>query len=214
MNIRHIMLSMINTKGTRIRKSVPIPAPAPSQAQSVSSIHVTISAEITRQLRELKAQLNREMVEDLNAMQANIMSKLGPMIEEKVAAEVDRRMRAMSSEVDKKVAGAVEVVAAANNRQLVVARESTRELVRAASMEICDDVYERVIGEINEKVVPKVDNMMQWVNYKTRDEDVTVDLYRRAVEHQSTADRRAITDGKNDKRIITPHVRTFFGDED
>ncbi len=172
-----------------------------------------IRAEVNRQLRELKVQLNKEIVEDLRDMQADLMKTITPIITSTVEQQVRAALATMHVEVDKKVAKATSEVTAANNKQLAVSHQSTRELVRAASTEICDDVYRQVINEINEKVVPKVDNMMQWVNYKTRDEDETVDSYRRAVERQANPELRMLTDGKHDGRIISPYVRTFFGDD-
>jgi hypothetical protein len=209
-----------NVRSSRVRKPplerIDVHVLTPPVPQNTSK-HVSfdsVSIEVTKQLRELKQQLNKEFIEDLKAMQADILGK----IDDRVRAEVDKQVRiamaAIGPEIDRRVSKATESVVAANNKQMVVARESTRELVAVASQEIFDDVYDRVITEINEKVVPKVDNMMQWVNYKTRDETETIDSYRRAVEHQITGDRRLLTDGKNDSRIITPHVRTFFGDSD
>ncbi len=164
-----------------------------------------ISLEITRQLRELKTQLNREIVEDLHALEKDIMAKVGPMIDEKVKAELDKRAHRISQDVDKKID-------AATNKQLAVVNQSNRELADAVG----DDVYNRVLDEINEKVVPKVDNMVRWVNYKTQDTDILVHNYRCAVEKQNRSDPsiRLLTDGQKDDRIITQHVRTFFGDSD
>ncbi len=164
-----------------------------------------ISLEITRQLREMKTQLNREIVEDLHALQKDIMAKVGPMIVEQVNKELDKRTHSMSRDVDKKID-------AATNKQLAVVNQSTRELADTVGSE----VYNKVLGEINEKVVPKVDNMVRWVNYKTQDTDILVHNYRCAVEKQNRSDPsiRLLTDGQKDDRIITPHVRTFFGDSD
>ncbi len=212
---------MINAKGTRVRKipstQQPSPAPQPLAGGNSSTDNMTsstfIRAEVNRQLRELKVQLNKEIVEDLRDMQADLMKTITPIITSTVEQQVRAALATMHVEVDKKVAKATSEVTEANNKQLAVSHQSTRELVRAASTEICDDVYRQVINEINEKVVPKVDNMMQWVNYKTRDEDETVDSYRRAVERQANPELRMLTDGKHDGRIISPYVRTFFGDD-
>jgi hypothetical protein len=77
-------------------------------------------------------------------------------------------------------------------------------------------VYAQVITEINERVVPQVDSMMQMMRYKMEDGTEVIDSYRRAVEYQSRAadGTLAITDGTIDKRVISPHVRMFFGGPD
>ncbi len=219
---------MINAKSTRVRK-VPqtssvhgahpaVPGTArivPAQAVPAESTSLTpaTKAEITRQLREMKTQLNKEIIEDLRDMQAELIKKITPIITATVEQQVRVALSTVHIEVDKKVTKAMNDVTAHNNKQLAVSNQSTRELMRAASTEICDDVYRQVINEINEKVVPKVDNMMQWVNYKTRDEDETIDSYRRAVERQANPELRMLTDGKHDGRIISPYVRTFFGED-
>ena len=94
-------------------------------------------------------------------------------------------------------------------------------LVTAISNQITEkigqEVYQQIIGEINEKIVPQVNNMVEWVNYNTQDGGEVVDSYRRAAELQANKidpNIRLITDGSKDKRIISEHVRTFFGGPD
>src|SRR6185312_6764485 len=120
------------------------------------------------------------------------------------------------SNVEKKIVHHIDrannQIVVANNQQLAVANEKTREMIIAVGQQVCDTVYERVITEINTEVVPKVNNMVQWVNYNMQDGGEVVDSYRRAVEHQHRPDSKIklLTDGKKDKRIITEHIRTFF----
>lgn len=77
-------------------------------------------------------------------------------------------------------------------------------------------VYDQVVADINETIVPQVNNMVEWVNHNMQDGNETVDRFRRAVESQHRLDPRImlLTDGKRDDRIISPHVRTFFSNDD
>jgi hypothetical protein len=183
-----------------------------------STTYDHINAEVTKQLREMKQQLNKEIVEDLQAMRSGIREDITRQITDMIQREVSAQMQqatAPGGVIDKKINKHSDAIIEVNNRQLVAARESTKELVQHIGQGICNTVYGQVIGELNEKIIPKVNNMVQWVNFKLEDGHEVVDLYRRAVEYQAnSADLRLITDGKKDERIISEHVRTFFGEDD
>ena len=118
--------------------------------------------------------------------------------------------------IDEKINKKVSEATVANESQLVVANEKNREMMEVVGQQVCDAVYDQVINEINENIVPKVNNMVQWVNYSMQDGGEVVDSYRRTVEKTLCSDPnvKLITDGKNDKRIISEHVRLFFDDDD
>jgi hypothetical protein len=80
---------------------------------------------------------------------------------------------------------------------------------------VSGDVYNKVISELNTTIVPRLNSALQWVSYNMQDVDSIVDTYRREVETVSSGIDPAqllLTTGATDKRIITPHVRTFFED--
>lgn len=184
-------------------------------------LEATIDAIVTIRLREAKVQINREIVEDLGVLEGVIMKK--------ISAEIDRRIKVairdavndiekevvdnINQSIDKKINNQIVV---ANNNQLAIVKKNTKELVLAVGQQVQNTVYNRVLGEINEKIVPQVNNMVQWVNYNMQDGGEVIDSYRRAVEHQNRLDPtiNLLTDGKDDKRVISPHVRTFFGEDD
>lgn len=82
-----------------------------------------------------------------------------------------------------------------------------------ALMKLSDDVTNaatiKVMGEINTKVLPKINNIVQWVGHQLQDGNEMVNEYRRDI---TRADIMYLTDGKIDRTMITPHVRTMFAD--
>lgn len=198
-----------------------------------ANLRAWISAEITMQLRELKEQINKEVVEDLKILQKTIADEVTRevigQVTTRMNGDIDRKVKSATtrlvdsarteiiSNVEKKIAHIDRTnnqIVVANNQQLAAANEKTREMIIAVGQQVCDTVYERVITEINTEVVPKVNNMVQWVNYNMQDGGEVVDSYRRAVENQHRPDPKIklLTDGHRDKRIITEHIRTFFSD--
>ncbi len=184
-----------------------------------------ISAEITAQLKELKEQLNKEMLEDMNKIKKSILSEVAAIMEQKmeqkIKAETHKNVTLACEGVTKSVNKRLDQI---NNQMIVVSqdqanssREQTREIVLSMGQQVCDTVYSNVIAEINKELVPKINNMAQWVNYNLQDGNEVVDSYRRAVEYRSSKldpNLKLLTDGGKDKRVISPHVRTFFADDD
>ncbi len=79
---------------------------------------------------------------------------------------------------------------------------------------IGEQVYTQIITEINRDVVPKVNQLMQWVNYNMQDGGEIVTDYRRAVEHQTNDGTMLLTDHAEagDDRLIAPNIRLFFSE--
>jgi hypothetical protein len=92
---------------------------------------------------------------------------------------------------------------------------NSKALINKAVQMACDVVYDQVIGDINEKIVPQLDKAMNWVSYSIEDGSETTDKFRRKVDAVYANDgSRALTDGKKDERNITEHMRLFFADND
>lgn len=149
---------------------------------------------------------------------------ISPELAQFISAEIARQLQVIrdkdsndiSREIDKRFSENNNQLVVANNNQLNQMKEATREIVLAVGNQIEASVYEKVVGEINENIVPQVNNMVEYVNYKLQDGGEVVDGYRRAVEHQANKidpNVRLLTYGKTDKRIISDHIRTFFEDE-
>jgi hypothetical protein len=101
----------------------------------------------------------------------------------------------------------------AMNNQLVVINDQQTIIkdIAATQQQITDQVYKKVTAELNATLAPKISNMVEWVGQKTLDGDDVVDQYRRAWEHKYNSNARMITNtDKQDKRIISENVRTFF----
>lgn len=177
-----------------------------------------LSAEITKQLLELKEQIINELTDDIISMQqqitTNILSKLTIDIDRKIKGETSEIKKEMRDNVDKQIDKVNNQIVTSNDKQLTLVKQNTREIVLAVGAQVQSAVYSKIIGEINEKIVPQVNNMVQWVNYNMQDGGEVLDKYRRAVEHQSTGSTFAITGNGDNGKIITPHVRMFFSDSD
>ena len=189
-----------------------------------------IQGEITSQLKELKQQLNRELIEDLDVIRVRITDdvthdvvlRLQGEIERKSKIAVSRVAEDLRKEVDATVAARMDKVnnqlALTNDRQLAIVKQNTKELVNAVGQQVTNQVYSKVIGEINTKIVPRVNSMVEYVNYQMQDGGEVVTDYRRAVEAQANKHlqpgTKLLTDGKHDKQIISEHVRMFFSEED
>ncbi len=183
-----------------------------------------ISEEITRQLIELKAQLNKEILEDLKVLQQQITHDVINAIESNLMVNVNGGMKRMNRDIQAvkaTVSHVNEVVcelktnppAAQNNQLAVMGRKETKNLVLAVVQQAKDEVFNQVMCEVNETIVPQVERMVEWVNYNTQDGGEIVTDYRRAVEHQANGSKlKMLTYGKTDKRIITPHIRTFWSE--
>lgn len=175
-----------------------------------------IANEITSQLMELKQQINIELTRDLGALRNQIVSDVTCAL----SSEIDRKIKIANerasadiSRMRNDVANMSSQLVVANDNNIALIKQNTKELMTGIGQHVCNQVYDRVVDEINTTIVPKVDNMVKWVNYNTQDTVDIVDKYRRAVEKQSHDPTKLITDGSRDSRIITPHVRMLFGED-
>jgi hypothetical protein len=137
-------------------------------------------------------------------------------IAEQLAARMAELAEGLKAELVEELAARTDGLAASARGDLVLATPGAgagaRELA-LVGQQICDSVYEQVITEINEQIVPKVNDLVEYVNYRLQDGNEVVDSYRRAVEHRCVG-TKLITDGVDDSRIISEHVRLFFGSDD
>lgn len=180
-----------------------------------------ISAEITSQMLELKLQLNKEIVEDLQVMKTQIMeevdAKINLAVSAAVATAITNVKRELVTVANTAGSNAAKTTLDSLNKQIVVSDQNrakmTMELVAAVSDKLSEDIYNTVMEDINTNIAPKVNQVMSWVNYNMQDGNEIVDQYRRAADKQSNDSTKLLTYGKTDKRIITPHIRTVFGND-
>jgi len=169
-----------------------------------------VRAEVTSQLKELKEQIDKELVESLHLMERNITNELTA----RLLKDVDRKVKSSVDPIKKEI----NEISTHNKSQMVLindkqleAQRNTKQLVLAVAEGIQNNVYDKVFGEINETLMPKFNALTQWVNYNTQDGDEVVDSYRRAVEQQSLG--QGLLTNNDSTKFISPHVRTFFDDD-
>ena len=144
---------------------------------------------------------------------ADVISKINEMIDkiidEKLNKIIDEKLNKITDEKVKQTIQSSTELALIHSDKI---RDMSNELaLTVTTME--QNVYTNVINKINEEIVPKVNTMAEWVNYNMQDGNDLVDQYRRAAEKQTNKidpEMGLLTYGKTDKRIISPHVRTFF----
>lgn len=155
-----------------------------------------ICAEVTSQLQVLKKQLDIEVQEDISAVSDKIRKS-----ETKLTDTVDKI---------KEQLGATQLQ--------MVTTTATRDLVAATGKQVAQQVHTQIVNMLNKDIVPKLNNMVQYVNYQMQDTGEVITDYRRAVERQANEHlqpgQKMLTDGKVDKQVLSEHVRMFFGDED
>jgi N-formylglutamate amidohydrolase len=91
-------------------------------------------------------------------------------------------------------------------------QEQTKQMMQAVGQQITNAAYKRVIADINRDIVPKVNSMVEFVNYQMQDPGEIVTDYRRAVHQQANEGQKLLTDG-NDKHVISEHVSLFFRED-
>jgi hypothetical protein len=174
-----------------------------------------IRGEVTSQLIAMKRQIDVEIAGDISKLEAKFSAMISGQISSAIAASEARttvNVDALKKDVEVKVAAAKNQIVVANNNQLATVQESTKQMLHAVGQQITNATYKRVITEINREIVPKVNSMVEYVNYQMQDPGEIVTDYRRAVHQQANGDNKMITDGK-DSHIISEHVSLFFRED-
>ena len=168
-----------------------------------------------KEMKMMKEEVLADITSKINILMDKIVSeKLDALVSEKLEALVSEKLNKISMQQSKPQQSPTELAIVDNNR-IYDEKMISNEIVLAIGSQIEQSVYASVINKINEELVPKVNNMAEWVNYNMQDGNDLVDQYRRAAEKQTNTDGMGLlTYGKTDKRIISPHVRTFFEDDE
>ena len=176
------------------------------------SIDKATQNEITKQLKQLKQQLDRELLDDLKELRAGLLADL----KQHISNEIKVNLKTVSENMRKETNNQLVV---ANDMQLVAvtnAAKMNKEIAGAICKQASEHAYNLVINEINTNVMPKVDNMMQWMSYQTQDTTELITDYRRAVHKQSStnAGNLLTSGGTGSSSRIQPNVEMFFTEGD
>lgn len=151
----------------------------------MSQVKQLIKEEVTRQLQLMKRQIDLELRQDIQAVRNELI------------ARIDQVQSTVSDDV---------------NKQLVAADTGvSREMAVAICDNMAQNVYGKIIGELNTTIVPRVNAIMQAQSYHNQDTTELITQYRRAIYDESNG-AKAITDGKT--ATIAPHVSLFFNEDD
>jgi phage I-like protein len=147
---------------------------------------------VREELVKLKRQLDIEIKRDIDALR----SELTKTVDEKTTVQ-STQLAAIQQN---------------NDRQLTTMKEATKQLLVNFGTQITKQTYEKVITEVNQKIVPRIDGLIEYVNYQNQDGQEIITDYRRAVDHRVNG-QQFLTDGQDDDRILGPHTSLFFGKE-
>ena len=166
-----------------------------------------IAAEVSKQIRQVKKDINGE----LRAFESRINENLAKMVNAstddmtKKNQEVLKRIDDVNHQV---VLANNHQVEAVNNHQVEVAR--CREMIKTMGHRVHAQVSKDIMTEVNNSLVPKINNMMAWVAYNNQDDQNMINQYRMGVQRESTPDMKALT---TDKTVfVSEHVHLAFND--
>jgi len=123
------------------------------------------------------------------------MSGLSEADKQWIRDEIKRQLQEFRTESQEQARALVSV----NSGQIV-------KMVEEASQR----VFDSVVAYVDEEVQPQINHVQAQIDYKLEDGEGYTDAYRRAVERNANPHIGRITDGRADKRVITPEIRTFF----
>lgn len=105
-------------------------------------------------------------------------------------------------------------LATISDRQLIAVRNETKEMIMVAAKVISSEVHNKVMQTVEREIIPKINAATEWYDYKTQDGDEVVNAYQRAVAAEIVGDgRQMITDGRNDKYVLSKDVQVMFNDD-
>ena len=162
-----------------------------AQQSAQSTIQQFIRDEITKQLVVMKRQIDLEISRDIKKLRSDLIEEIG--------------------QIQKTVSVGLDDV----NKQLVSVDSGMN---RESTLALCDSMgksdYNKIMGDLNKTIVPRVNALMQSVSYHSQDTTELITDYRRAVYQQAEqcGTTKKITDGKS--KDISQHVSLFFGEDD
>lgn len=184
------------------------------------ALAAAVADEVAKQINTFRQQFDADIEGIISQLMREVM---GGLVRDAVKEYCDPLLRTMKSEAVTAAAAAAQTVAEshADSRALTV-RNLTADLVVRHGKKIAETVRAEVMAEINEKVVPKVDNMMKYVRFNTEDPMESINDYRKDVMLRDSGARKNLLEGritggetKADPRggmKISPYVGTVWGE--
>jgi hypothetical protein len=153
-----------------------------------------IRAIVVSELQKMKKQIDIEISSDIKKCEEKIAAD-NRKLEEKIAAEKAKSEKMQLAIVKK-------------------SDETNREMIVAVGQQVTNLTFKRVMDEINTKVVPKINEVAQYVSYQMQDTTELVTDYRRAVYDQSNASNRKLLTNGDTRHVLSEHVQTVFHEDD
>lgn len=185
-----------------------------------------MEAEITSQLRELKraldaehasalAQVTREYTRAINLLRADHAKDMQALKADitQLKKQSQHDLNVIRADLDS-IRTSKSSAAPVNNQQLAIRQQAEM------SVAITNKVKKDVLAIIEQKVMPQIQKVAEYVQYTTQDTDGLMNDYRMAAMTQdSDSDALMITDGKGKhtpkpKNKYGPWTSTVFGDDD
>ena len=167
---------------------------------------------VQEELVKLKRQIDAEFMKDLAELKYELVGMINEMKDAEVIQPMNKstqdNIECMRENTDNQIVSIREET----KQQLAQLRESTKELIVKFGAEVQKNTYNKVIDNINKTIVPRMDNLIEYVNYHNQDGQEIITNYRRAVDDRVNG-QKMLTDGVDDGRIISENVSMFFGEE-
>ena len=170
-----------------------------------------ISAEVKKQLKIFAKKLNNDINTLLQKSEARINATHKKELEnlreslKRTTDRVDKTENTLNETNNRLTETNTQIVLAGDSQRL-----QTKKMIVSVGSQIQKQVYDSVNKKLQTEVIPKLQNMVQMVNYHTEDTTDLVNSYRMAVHNQDNEiQHNMLTDG-TDKRVITQHISTVF----
>lgn len=157
------------------------------------------------------ANLQQQICDEISVQMRLVEARLLAVINERLDALAHDRLQ-LGLEVKAQLGSEVKAQLEAQLGMQLQSQAQAQSQLSCIGDQLGEKVYSQIIKEINTTIVPRIDKMVEWINYNIQDDDTTVRDYLSAVELVSNP-TGSLTNGKTDSRFITPYVRTFFENE-
>lgn len=153
--------------------------------------------------------VDRFTEDDLRALAARISPYLALSQEYEPGTAIDELTDEEVRQLAARLAPYLAHPAAAADRQLVAVSGKMLEIVDAK----LDDLYDQIRDEISATIEPKIDRVIQHMQYTNMDEQEMSKEYRTRALQQEFSRHPAITDGSENDRFLSPYVSKVFTEE-
>jgi hypothetical protein len=172
-----------------------------------------ISKEIQNQVRCLKKKIISEILGEVNEDN----EKYAKFIDKKIN-NIAKTVKVNNNNILKEVDQEKNKVSKVDNSQFIMqqiddVKNMTKQLILDSNKQLTASIYSKVIGEVNNKIVPRMKKNEQWMNYHTQNDHDVINDYRMGVMKDHGFNKHAITDGTKKSSIIAPDICMAFDDD-